>query len=87
MDRDQTVGFMILVVSLLGIVIYGYLLVNPSTSILLLQITAFVAVLGVLGILGWIGYTMATTPAPTLPETEVSTTEGTTTAPSEPEKS
>ena len=87
MDRDQTVGFAILVVSLLGIVIYGYLLVNPSTSILLLQVTAFVAVLGVLGILGWIGYTMATTPAPTLPEAEVSATEGYTATPSEPEKS
>ena len=87
MDRDQMVGFAILVVSLLGIVIYGYLLVNPSTSILLLQVTAFVAVLGVLGILGWIGYTMATTPAPTLPEDEVPTTEGSTATVSEPEKS
>jgi len=31
---------------------------------LLLQLTAFIAIAGVLGILAWIGYTLATTPPP-----------------------
>ncbi|MHB9301396.1 transcriptional regulator [Thermofilum pendens] len=33
-------------------------------SLLLLQLTGFVAVAGVLGILAWIGFTLATTPPP-----------------------
>jgi len=49
--------------SLAGIAIYGWLLTSPY-YLLILQITAFVAVAGVLGILAWIGYTLATTPPP-----------------------
>ncbi|HDJ96884.1 MAG TPA: transcriptional regulator, partial [Thermofilum sp.] len=33
-------------------------------TMLLLQLTAFIAIAGVLGILAWIGYTLATTPPP-----------------------
>jgi len=52
-----------MVASIAGIVIYGWLLTTPF-SILVLQVTAFLAVAGVLGILAWIGYTLATTPPP-----------------------
>ena len=49
---------------MIGIVIYGWILFFTEWTILLLQITGFVAVAAILGILAWIGYTLATTPPP-----------------------
>ena len=63
MNRDQAIGAALMVASIAGIAVYGWLLVSPW-SYLILQLTAFVAVAGVLGILAWIGYTLATTPPP-----------------------
>jgi len=48
----------------IGIVIYGWVLFFTEWTILLLQLTGFVAVAAILGILAWIGYTLATTPPP-----------------------
>ena len=48
--------------SILGILLYGYLMVYHWT--ITLRVTAFLAVALLLGILAWIGYTMATTPPP-----------------------
>jgi len=62
MSKDQLIGAVILVASVVGIVVYGWLLYLFST--LVLQVTAFVAVALILGILAWIGWTMATTPPP-----------------------
>ena len=62
MANDRAVGGAILVGSVLGIIIYGLLLYY--WPLLVLEITAFVAVAVILAILGWIGYTMATTPPP-----------------------
>lgn len=70
MARDKTVGIILLIGSILGILLYGWLLWYYPT--LILQITAFVAVASLLGILGWIGYTMATTPPPAPIEPETS---------------
>jgi predicted DNA-binding transcriptional regulator len=53
----------ILAASLIGIILYGWL-VFLWAPMIVLQITAFIAVAFVLGILAWIGYTMATTPPP-----------------------
>jgi predicted DNA-binding transcriptional regulator len=39
-------------------------------SIVVLQVTAFIAVAGILVILAWIGWTMATTPPPAPLESE-----------------
>lgn len=65
MSRDQIVGWGIFTVSILVIVFYGYVLfLLPQYTMLLLQITAMIAVAGVFGILAWIGYTLATTPPP-----------------------
>ncbi len=64
MNRDQVIGTLILAASVTGIVIYGWILFFTEWTILLLQITGFVAVAAVLGILAWIGYTLATTPPP-----------------------
>ena len=62
MANDRALGGTILLGSIIGIIVYGVLLyVRP---LLVLEITAFLAVLALLGILAWIGWTMATTPPP-----------------------
>jgi len=62
MANDRALGGAILLGSIAGIIIYGILLFYWPT--LILEITAFLAVVVLLGILGWIGWTMATTPPP-----------------------
>jgi len=64
LSRDQVIGYLLLVVSVVVIVVYGWLVFMSEYSLLILQITGFVAVAGVFGILAWIGYTLATTPPP-----------------------
>ena len=63
MDRDRLIGLVLLLGSVIGIAIYGYLLfILPQ---IVLQITAFLLITGVLAIMAWIGFTLATTPPPT----------------------
>lgn len=62
MANDRALGGGILAVSIIGIIVYGVLLY--LRAVLVLEVTAFLAVVVVLGILAWIGYTMATTPPP-----------------------
>jgi threonine/homoserine/homoserine lactone efflux protein len=70
--NEKALGAVILLGSVLGIVIYGSLLLFFPKIIL--EISAFLAVVVLLGILGWIGWTMATTPAPEpMPEVPQST--------------
>ena len=64
MSRDQVIGALILAASVTGIIIYGWTLFFTEWTMLLLQLTGFVAVAAILGILAWIGYTLATTPPP-----------------------
>lgn len=64
MSRDQVVGVLLLFAGLLGIGFYGWLVFLSAWSMLVLQLTGFVAVAGILVILAWIGYTLATTPPP-----------------------
>ncbi len=64
MSRDQILGIGLLIVSLIVIVVYGWLVFFTEYSMLILQLTGFIAVAGVFGILAWIGYTLATTPPP-----------------------
>ena len=64
LSRDQVIGALILAASVIGIIVYGWILFFTEWTILLLQLTGFVAVSAVLGILAWIGYTLATTPPP-----------------------
>ena len=64
MSRDQVVGVLILVGSVGGILLYFYLVFLSAWILLVMQLTAFIAVAGVLGIMAWIGYTLATTPPP-----------------------
>jgi len=64
MSKDQTIGALILVGSVAGIIIYAWLLFLTTFDLALLKLTGLIAVGGVLGILAWIGYTLATTPPP-----------------------
>ena len=63
MVDDRVLGAAILVGGVVGIVLYGWLIFLSGWSLLVLQLTAFIAVTAVLAIIVWIGYTMATTPA------------------------
>jgi len=62
MANDRLVGGAILGGSVIGVIIYGLLIYY--WPLIVLEISAFLAVLLLLGILAWIGYTMATTPPP-----------------------
>lgn len=57
-------GLFILVVSVGGVLVYGWLLFFSQWAMLTLQLTSFIAIAIVLGIVTWIGYTLATTPPP-----------------------
>jgi len=65
-SKDQTIGALILVICILGILVYGWLvfLTEQWLRLLILELTGFIAVGGILAIGAWIGWTMATTPPP-----------------------
>jgi len=65
MSKDQALGSMILLGSILGIAAYFYLTFLSPWIVLTIQISAFIAVAAILLIIAWIGYTLATTPPPT----------------------
>ena len=65
MSKDQALGSMILLGSILGIAAYFYLTFLSPWIVLTIQISAFIAVAAILLIIAWIGYTLATTPLPT----------------------
>jgi len=64
MHRDRAIGFGLMAVGVIGILLYGWLVFFSPWQVLILQLTAFVAVAAVLGILAWVGYALATTPPP-----------------------
>ena len=71
LNKSQLLGLLVLVVSLIGLALYGGLLFFSQWSMLALELTCFIVVAIVLGIVAWIGYTMVTTSPPTpLRETE-----------------
>jgi len=61
---DKMLGYIILIGSLLGIGLYFYLVFMSPWTLLVIQISAFLAVTAMLAIIAWIGYTLATTPPP-----------------------
>ena len=75
MSRDQAVGVLLCLGSVLGILAYGWLVFASEWAMLTLQLTGFIAAAAVLGILSWIGYTLATTPPPKPLEAEPSEAE------------
>lgn len=64
MSKDQVVGVLLLLIGVVGIVVYGWLVFLSQWSMLILQLTGFIAVAAILAIVAWIGYTLATTPPP-----------------------
>ena len=64
MADDRVLGYIILLGSLGGVVIYYWLLFMSPWMWLTIQVSAFLAVGMVLLIMAWIGYTLATTPPP-----------------------
>lgn len=64
MNKDQFIGGTLLVISIIVIVVYGWLVFFTQWWELVLKLTGFIAIAAVFGILGWIGYTLATTPPP-----------------------
>ena len=61
---DKALGYIILIGSLVGIGLYFYLVFMSPWVLLVIQISAFIAVAAMLAIIAWIGYTLATTPPP-----------------------
>ncbi len=64
MASDKLIGALLLIVSIVVIIVYGWLVFFTSHSMIVLEITGFAAIVVIFGILGWIGYTLATTPPP-----------------------
>jgi len=62
MNTDQILGAVIMIISILAIIVYGYLIF--MYPLIVLQITVFLVIAVILGILAWIGYTLLITPAP-----------------------
>jgi len=72
---NRSVGITIFVASIIGFILYAWLLLVSEWSAIVLQLTVLAAVAGLLGVLAWIGLTMATSP---LPSTEQKQDMGTT---------
>lgn len=64
MVKEQTLGALLLLGAIAVIGIYAWFLFFSVWSLIVLQLTAFIAIFGVLCIVAWIGYTMATTQPP-----------------------
>jgi predicted DNA-binding transcriptional regulator len=66
MNKDQGIGVLLLIGSIVGVILYFWLLFlsGELLALLILKLTAFIALGFVLFILAWIGYTLATTPPP-----------------------
>ena len=62
MSNDKVLGSLIFLGSIGGICVYFWLLFFSAWEILVIQVSAFLALAAVLLISSWIGYTMATTP-------------------------
>ncbi len=62
LSKDQALGALIMIASIIVIIFYAF--VDIYFPLIVLQITAFIAIAAVLVILAWIGYTLMTTPAP-----------------------
>ena len=60
--RTKVTGISILATSIIGFIIYLYLILATQWDILLLKITIIAAVGAVVSVVVWIGYTMTTTP-------------------------
>jgi predicted DNA-binding transcriptional regulator len=61
---NRSVGIAIFVASIVGFIVYAWLLLVSEWSTIVLQLTVLAAVAGLLGVLAWIGLTMSSSPIP-----------------------
>jgi len=64
---DKSVGAVLLIGSIIGILIYAWLMFfapSPEVTLWAIKITLFAGVGAILTVLGWIGYTLVSTPPP-----------------------
>jgi hypothetical protein len=79
-NKDQSYGGLILVVSVLVLIGYLFALTSTQWAQLVVYTVVSIAVVGILGITGWIGWTMLTTPPPAPLEAELGTPSTSTTS-------
>lgn len=60
LSTSHRLGVLILLISLIGFIVYGYLLLLSSYDILVLKVTLLFFVAAIVGVIAWMGYTMAT---------------------------
>ena len=60
LSNSHRLGILILVVSLIGFILYAYLLLFSSYDILVLKLTLLCFVAAIVGVIAWMGYTMVT---------------------------
>jgi len=60
LSSSHRLGVLILVISLIGFILYAYLLLLSSYDILVLKLTLLLFVAAIVGVIAWMGYTMAT---------------------------
>ena len=80
MNKDQSYGGLIFMISVLVFIGYIVALTNSAWRPWVLGAPVVLAVLGVLGITGWIGWTMLTTPPPAPLEADMGSATSTSTA-------
>jgi hypothetical protein len=73
-NKDQSYGGLIFVVSVLVFIGYIVALTNPTARYWVVTVPVVLGVLGILGITGWIGWTMLTTPPPAPLEADMGST-------------
>lgn len=64
MSKGKVIGFLLLIGSIGGIIVYGWLIFFSQFSRIVMQLTEFVAVVAILSISIWLGYSLFTTPVP-----------------------
>ena len=64
MPSDKLLGSGLMIISLVVIIVYGWLLFFTKYSLSVLKATVFLAILVLFCLMAWVGYTIATTPLP-----------------------
>ncbi len=64
MTDERLIGLGLVVISLIAIIVSGWLLFFSKYSFLVLKVTAFVAISVLFCLIAWVGYIMATSSAP-----------------------
>ena len=57
---SRAIGLLILIFSIFIFVLYAYVLLDTSWSLIVLKLTVLGAIAVIVSVLSWIGYTMAT---------------------------